>query len=115
MIDQFPPEIIDQLGYYVYLYVHPKTGKVFYVGKGKGNRVFAHLKDESESEKTKVIKEIRREGLEPQIEILVHGLEDKTTSLKIGLLLRICARNKANSACNSLRLNVLGVVRDDKV
>ncbi|OGZ00559.1 MAG: hypothetical protein A2946_02305 [Candidatus Liptonbacteria bacterium RIFCSPLOWO2_01_FULL_53_13] len=33
---------IEKLGYYVYLLVDPKTEEVFYVGKGKGNRVNQH-------------------------------------------------------------------------
>lgn len=79
----FSPETIEQMGYYVYLYVHPETRKIFYVGKGKGNRAFSHLEDESESEKTRVINALRREDCEPEIEILAHGLNDEATALKI--------------------------------
>ena len=63
---RFPPEVIQKLRYYVYLYLDPDTDEVFYVGKGRGNRVFNHLKDTSESEKTDRIKEIRRRGKEPK-------------------------------------------------
>ncbi|MGL2963866.1 hypothetical protein ACSVH2_08630 [Flavobacterium sp. RSB2_4_14] len=42
---KFSPSIIDDLKYYVYLYFHSITHEVFYVVKGKGNRVFANLKD----------------------------------------------------------------------
>jgi hypothetical protein len=34
---------IEKLGYYVYLLIDPRNDKVFYVGKGKGNRVNQHL------------------------------------------------------------------------
>ena len=40
----FPSEIFDQLGYYVYRLIDPRSGQTFYVGKGRGNRVFAHAK-----------------------------------------------------------------------
>ncbi len=82
-IEKLSPKVIEQLGYYVYLYIDPLSGKVFYVGKGKGNRALAHLSDASESEKVKTIKRIRAQGQEPHIEILLHGLEDEKTALRI--------------------------------
>ena len=42
MISSFSPEVIEQLQYYVYRLIDPRDGQTFYVGKGKGNRVFAH-------------------------------------------------------------------------
>ena len=53
------------------------------LGKGKGNRVLAHLDDESESEKTELIKQIRSQGKEPHIEFLVHGLKRESDALRI--------------------------------
>jgi hypothetical protein len=73
----------EKLGYYVYVYCHPKTGAPFYVGKGKGNRVFAHLDDDSECEKVRYIARLRENGLEPRIDILIHGIEDETTALRV--------------------------------
>jgi hypothetical protein len=32
------PEVAERLGYYVYLYIDPRDGKPFYVGKGKNAR-----------------------------------------------------------------------------
>lgn len=42
--DKFPVEVHDQLEYYVYRF-DPRSGQTFYVGKGKGDRVFAHAKN----------------------------------------------------------------------
>jgi uncharacterized protein len=82
-IKKLSPKVVEQLGYYVYLYIDPENDKVFYVGKGKGNRALSHLSDTSESEKVDKIKEIRKRGQEPRIEILLHGLEDEITALRI--------------------------------
>lgn len=43
MINQFSNEVIDQIGYYVYRLIDPRDGQTFYVGKGQGNRLFAHM------------------------------------------------------------------------
>ena len=82
MIDKFSSKTIEALGSYVYVYSDPDTKKPFYVGKGKGNRVFQHLWDDSESEKVQKIKEIIGRKKEPLIEILAHGL-DEDTALKV--------------------------------
>lgn len=78
---RFPPEITELLGHYVYLYINPLNDKLFYVGKGKGNRVFEHLFETSESEKTNTIREIRRLGAEPQIELLRYGMSEREAAL----------------------------------
>ena len=63
--DAFPPEVIQKLGTYVYRLIDPRNGETFYVGKGKGNRVFAHMRGEQGIEgddldnKTARIRQIR--------------------------------------------------------
>jgi hypothetical protein len=76
-MNKFSPTVTWELKHYVYAYIDPHTDEVFYIGKGKGNRAFAHLGDIRESEKRERIAEIRSAGLEPQIEIIRHGLTDK--------------------------------------
>ena len=46
-LDGFSPYVQERLGYYVYLLSEPPDGRIFYVGKGKGNRVFSHAQGPS--------------------------------------------------------------------
>ena len=88
----FTSEVIEQLQYYVYRLIDPRTGQTFYVGKGKGNRIYAHINDalksfdgqsyesndEDEiSEKIKQIREIKAAGLEVIHVIQRYGLTEK--------------------------------------
>ncbi len=77
---QVPASVARRLGYYVYLYVDPVDNRVFYVGKGKGSRALAHL---DEALNPGVAKQIRAGGKEPRIEVLVHGLPDSKTALRV--------------------------------
>ena len=69
---EFVKNAIDELQYYVYIYSDPETKIPFYIGKGKGNRCFNHLFQTGESEKIKKLQELKAEGKEPVIEILVY-------------------------------------------
>lgn len=77
------PEVAFRLGFYVYLYTDPRSGKPFYVGKGKGQRALSHLSERGESQKAQVLQELKENDLEPQIEILAHALPDEETALRI--------------------------------
>jgi uncharacterized protein len=41
---RFSPTVCTKIGSYVYLLIDPDFRKVFYVGRGTGNRVFAHAR-----------------------------------------------------------------------
>ena len=46
---EFKPSVKEALGYYVYALVDPRDNKIFYVGKGKGDRVFQHAEEKNQS------------------------------------------------------------------
>lgn len=80
---RIPPEVADRLGCYVYLYVDPRDGQPFYVGKGQGRRVLAHLDQEGEGLKVRTIAALRSVGLQPRLEVLAHGLHDEETAFRV--------------------------------
>lgn len=69
------------LGCYVYVYIDPRNGRVFYIGRGKGSRLYAHLEDQADTAKTATIADIRSSGKEPQIDILRYGLSDSEAAV----------------------------------
>ena len=81
LTQEFPLSVIERLEYYVYLLIDPENNQVFYVGKGVGNRIFAHinaaLKDEMPSDKLDKIRSIRANGLEVKHIVHRHGLTEK--------------------------------------
>jgi len=86
MADSFPSEVAAKLKTYVYRLIDPRNGETFYVGKGKGNRVFSHIRAEEGlngdeiANKLKRIRQIRLAGFEVIPVIHRHGMDEKTAS-----------------------------------
>lgn len=82
--ESFPEEVVRQLKTYVYRLIDPRNGETFYVGKGRGNRVFSHIHAEQGlggdelDNKIKRIREIRLAGFEVAHVIHRHGMSDET-------------------------------------
>ncbi len=83
----FSQAVIEKLGFYVYFLKDPRNKQVFYIGKGKGNRVFDHLRGAIEVDaeigpgmdtKLEMIREITGSGHDVLHYILRHGLDEKT-------------------------------------
>lgn len=75
-VSGFPEAVAEKLGNYVYRLIDPRNGETFYVGKGKGNRVFQHVTDpgnlkheDGEDEATAKTKRIR-EILNAQLSVI---------------------------------------------
>jgi len=81
-IYEFPKSVIERMGYYVYILKNPlKDNTVFYIGKGTGNRIFAHvnaaLEQSHDNDKLAVIRSIHAQQQHVVYEILRHGLTEK--------------------------------------
>jgi hypothetical protein len=78
----FPPGVAEKLKTYVYRLMDPRNGETFYVGKGRGDRVFAHIREQVEEDdpnnKLKRIRDIRNAGFEVAHVIHRHGMDEKT-------------------------------------
>ena len=110
-MNQFSKATEEALQYYVYRLIDPRDGQTFYVGKGKGNRVFDHAAQQMEisndpdvgedetSLKLQTIGEIRAAGLEVlhvvhrhpgrmRWRMLVQPSEDLGSAIKAGAKVR---------------------------
>ena len=81
-ISEFPQEVFGEIGYYVYRLIDPRNGETFYVGKGKSNRVFQHMRgalaeDADElNDKLMTIRDILAAGLNVIHVIHRHGMDE---------------------------------------
>lgn len=81
----FPPGVVEKLKFYVYRLIDPRNGETFYVGKGKGNRIFAHIRGAEDIEgdeldnKMKRIRQIRLAGFDVAHVIHRHGMDEATS------------------------------------
>lgn len=75
----FSQAVCENIGYYVYFLKDPRNNNIFYVGKGKNNRVFQHIHgaivSPLPSDKLELIREIGIHNV--QHFILRHGLTEE--------------------------------------
>lgn len=83
-MNKFPSEVVDKIKNYVYRLIDPRNGETFYVGRGVGNRLYAHIRDElgnefddlsNKSNKLGRIREIRLAGFDVAHVVHRHGME----------------------------------------
>lgn len=78
-MNSFSQSACEKIGYYVYYLKDPRNNNIFYIGKGKENRVFQHILGAVAlpllSDKLELIKEIGAQNV--QHFILRHGLTEE--------------------------------------
>lgn len=97
---EFKQSVKEALGYYVYALVDPRDSKIFYIGKGKDDRVFQHaaaaIVDNSCNLKLDTIRSIKSEGKEVIYYIIRHNLEEKEAYLVESTLIDMLTYSKFN-------------------
>lgn len=82
-----PTEVQQALGEYVYALEDPRNGKVFYIGRGVGDRVLHHASEAiagtEPGAKLDRIRDIMRDGREPRAWILRRRLAQRTTAAEM--------------------------------
>ena len=72
---------VPPAGFYVYELLDPRTETIFYIGKGKGFRAWAHERNERTGKelnpfKAEILGDLRKRGLSPLIQVVEDGLSD---------------------------------------
>jgi hypothetical protein len=102
-LKEFPVGVGEKLQFYVYRLIDPRNGETFYIGKGKGDRLFQHVNatqsddvnqdvvaeaeegvpEDGASLKVQKLNDIRRAGLDVIHIIHRHGIEDEKTAYEV--------------------------------
>lgn len=84
--NHFSETVAAKLGHYVYRLIDPRNGTTFYVGRGRGDRVFSHAEgqdkpndpEENEALKLRMIRAIKNAGFQVQHVIHRHRMSEQT-------------------------------------
>lgn len=102
-MNSFSESVKEALNYYVYALIDPRDNKIFYIGKGKGNRVFSHISaaisSEEENLRLNVIRNILNEGLEVKHFIIRHNLSEQEAYLLESTLIDFLTFPQFNTEC----------------
>jgi GIY-YIG catalytic domain protein len=119
---EFRQKVKEALRYYVYALVDSRNSKIFYIGKGKENRVFQYAKgalEDAFSEnapnlKLDTIRSIISEGKKVAYYIIRHNLEEKQAYLVESTLIDMLTYSPFNHN-NQLTNLIAGTINGMKV
>lgn len=117
----FEPSVFDKLDAYVYALIDPVSGLPFYIGKGRGNRVFSHancaLEDPESSDKYETIKKIMESGHSVKHVIIRHGMKDDVAFEVECALLDLCSviDHSVTNIVSGHRSSAFGVMTADEI
>lgn len=72
--------------YYVYRYTDPTSNEVMYIGKGKGERAYDHLKPPTRGRQSRFkskVEALKKAGTLPLIDIIVNDIQDEDEAYRI--------------------------------
>lgn len=102
----FESAVAEKIEAYVYALIDPRTNLPFYIGKGRGNRIFSHvacaLETPNASDKYDTIKEITNSGAKVTHLIIRHGMTDQTAYDVESALIDYC--NVSNQSITNIVL-----------
>lgn len=120
--EKFDQKTILALGNYVYMLMSSEDNRPFYIGKGKGNRVFDHIEEAINSNKTTdkcdMIREIINSGATVKHVILWHGLETEKEALLLESVLIDTLNYLGHNLTNAVvghHANEKGVMTTDEI
>ena len=116
--NSFDDKSIDKLKAYVYALFDPLEDRPFYIGKGRGNRVFQHVEgailEDKESNKYETIREIRSRDSNNRVKhtIVRHGMSDEVAFEVESALIDLANRTGANltnevTGHNSIEIGIM--------
>jgi hypothetical protein len=91
-VRKFPLGVSQELNHYEYALRDPRNDRVFYVGKGQGNRVFEHFGEAEtqagspahhQSRKVRRILDIWADDLDVQVFIVRYGMDEESLAFEV--------------------------------
>jgi hypothetical protein len=118
---KIPFDTREALGFYVYALRDPRNGEVFYIGKGKGERILQHIAEankDAKSEKAKLnrIKDIEAKGFEVEHLFLRTGMEssDEALAIEQAVIDAFLANRATSNGASNLTNLVAGHEHDER-